>query len=66
MLDGRRRQLRCRIHAKFELPLFAIVCREVLEEEGTKTESSVAAERVEDKEALEAATVYLQVSEFCP
>jgi hypothetical protein len=56
-LDDRRRQLGRRVHAKFELRLLAIVCREAFEEEGTKTGSSAAAEGVEDKEALEATAV---------
>ena len=63
-LDDRRRQLRRGVHAKFELRLFAIVCREALEEEGTKTGSSAAAEGVEDEEALEATAVIRESADF--
>jgi hypothetical protein len=56
--------LRGGVYAKFELRLFAIVCREAFEKEGTKTGSSAAAERVENKEALEATAAIRKPADF--
>jgi hypothetical protein len=59
-----KKTLRRRVHARFELRLFVTVCREALEEEGTKTGSSAAAEGVEDKKALEATAVIRESADF--
>lgn len=54
----------CRVHAELELGLLAIVGRETLEDEGTKTRASSATEGVEDKEALQATAVVRQAPDL--
>lgn len=56
-LNHRGGVLRGRIHAEFQLALLAVVDRKTFHQQGTKARSSAAAERVEDKEALEAGAV---------
>jgi len=56
--------LRSRVHAKFELRLLAVVCREPFEEESPEVRSSAATERVENKKALEATTVIRKLTDF--
>jgi hypothetical protein len=56
-LDDGGRDARSGIDGKLELALLAIVGRETLEEERTKTRSCTATERVEDEETLEGRAV---------
>jgi hypothetical protein len=63
-LNNRRRELWRRVDAELELRLFAIVCAEALEEEGTKTRASSTTERVEHKEALETRAVICQSTDL--
>ena len=56
-LDNRVGQGRRGIHAEFKLGLLAIVGGEALKDEGTKSGTSSATERMEDEEALETRAV---------
>src|SRR6266404_827215 len=63
-LNHRGRQLRCGIHAEFELRFLAIICRETLEKEGTEARAGTTTEGVEDEEALEASAVVRQPTDL--
>lgn len=56
-LDDRRRETRRRVDGELQLALLAVIGRQTLEEEGTKTGTSTTTERVEDEEALEGLAV---------
>jgi hypothetical protein len=62
-LDDRVRDLRGRVDRELELRLLAVVGREALEEERTEAGAGSAAERVEDKEALETRAVVGEVAD---
>ena len=61
-LNYRSSNLRCRIHAEFELALLTIVHRQALHQQGTKARASTTAKRVEDKEALKTTAVVCHAS----
>ena len=63
-LNNRVGHRRRGVHAKLELGLLAVICRETLEDERTETGASATAERVEDKEALEAIAVVGQPADL--
>lgn len=59
-LNDGRGQARSGVHGELELALLAVVGREALEEQSTKTGASTATEGVEDEEALEGVAVVYQ------
>lgn len=61
-LHYRSSNLRCRVHAEFELALLAIIHRQALHQQGTKARASTAAKGVEDKEALKTTAVVCHAS----
>jgi hypothetical protein len=56
-LNNGSRNSRGRVNGELEFALLAIIGREALKEEGTKTRASTATEGVEDQEALEGLAV---------
>ena len=55
---------RSRVDTELQLGLLAVVGRETLKNEGTKTRSSSTTERVENEEALETGAVISQSTNF--
>jgi hypothetical protein len=63
-LDDGARQLRCRVYAKLQLGLLAVICGQTLKKESAKTRSSSATKRVEHEEALQTRAVISQATEL--
>ena len=62
--DDRAGQLGGRIHAKLQLGLLAIVCREAFHQESTEPGTGSTAEGVEDEETLKSGAVVGQTTKF--
>lgn len=56
-LDNGIRECRCGVYTELELGLLAVVGGKALKDKRTKTGASSTAERMEDKEALQATAV---------